>query len=153
MKFNLLKWQSIQDRRNDLHVALMNINEELYFVRREYHKHRDSFLRGHDTRRDYPLTSIIDNDRKLSYPQLIERVEEIKSDWPNVCEEFTLPEESSAKPALIALYNRLLDLKRLEQRYDLVQSEWKSYGQSFNTLQEFATKHTKISSQIVSPVN
>jgi hypothetical protein len=153
MKFNLKKWQMLQDRKQDLHGKLMSIQDILESTKNEYARQEQNVIRNYDTNRNLSLKAAILSDRKLSYAQLLDRAHAIKTQWKSICPELGLNQEKTlAHLPIQKLYDQMLGLKQLEERFDAAYKDFQNHGQCFNALEEYAGHHAKIDLSALYPV-
>lgn len=145
MKFNLNKWQALKEKRTDLYRKLHAIGDDRDFVKINFTRQESNFLNAYDVRRDQPLKKQIIIDRKITHKAIQARLELIKNNWLAVCGEFSLTPDTTAKHSLINLYGNMVKLKNIEETYKKVSDEINDFMECWNTLEEFASNHIKIS--------
>ncbi len=143
MKFNLKKWQSIQERREDLYRKLEGLRLDLDYAKQAYIRKLNHFLNSYDVGMDGPLQKAIFIDKKLTHHALLNRLTIIKTNWESVCNEFSLKPETVVRRPLIVVYGLMIDLKKLEERLTRVSTDVSNFLASWHVLEEFASHYTK----------
>jgi hypothetical protein len=91
---------------------------------------------------------VIKKDKKLSSIMLGHRINDLKNNWPDVCAGFGVLEEYSGQYQLLKVYNEMLSLKKLTERYEEAIQQWHNFSAGFSVLKEFASQHTKVSTDV-----
>jgi len=149
MKFNLKKWQALEQRREDLYRKLQAINEDMRLKRGQLSKQQGFFLQEHDVNRDQPIKRQIMIDRKLSHAAILDRLALMRKNFAAICGDFSLNHDAVAKHSLIDLYTEMVSLKRVEEVQNKASGDTNNFMASWNVLEEFASHKIKI----IKPVN
>jgi hypothetical protein len=143
MKFNQAKWELLQRRRSDLYQAHNTLNNDWSHARDEYARQLAHFSHNYrEYRGCQTALDVLKHDaRTLTTTELQAKLEQMRHDWPAVCEDFGCGEGFVGQPALVRLYELMLTRRKLEDAKNQASEKAAAFGACFNALNEFAAKH------------
>lgn len=150
MKFNEEKWERLQRRKELMQEEYRRLSEEYLDAKSQSGKTEGMFI--HDYDRQQKALPIINADKKLSVADLAARIQAIMDHWPELKDEYGLPDDGHVKSALLRVYAEILTVKKLCERREQLSDTSKAFGESWERLKEFAKHHTRVSDPSAYPV-
>jgi hypothetical protein len=140
MKFNQPKWESMQRRKEELHMVYRHANDNLDHVQQNYNRALSYFSTNYRDCR--AALEVIKQDTKtLTAAAIDAKLNRLRREWPSACDEFNVSDGFHGKHALIELYALMLERRKLTDARDQAVQNQTAYGACFARLDEFASKH------------
>ncbi|MGY6278010.1 hypothetical protein [Methylomonas sp. MgM2] len=139
MKFNLEKWQRLQDKKAALHQVYLAASEEFDHANQAFSRSRSFFVSNY--RGDIVAHVAVAQDYKLSPSEIDAKLRMLREDWAKACEKFNVSEGWLGRNALITLYAEMRELARWRENKEQAARNQTAFGACFNVLDDFASKY------------